>query len=241
MPTLKNVRMFTEGYEITTDHNTLNYELSQDLPQVTTFGSDSHSYIVGLQGSSYSFNGFFESDGTSAINDIQTIDWDAVSDHVLTVVAPEGGAGDVAYTFPGVDSSFTPFAGSIGDAASFTLAGSGTGVAFRGTVFEPGTTARSTSSNSSAYQLTGVTSGQTARASLHVIAATGSPTLDVTIESDDSGAMSTPTTRLTFTQATGQGAEIVTSATTTTDDYWRAAWTFGGTGSITFVVSFGIA
>ena len=72
-------------------------------------------------------------------------------------------------------------------------------------------------------------------------ATTSSPTLDVIIESDDNGSFSSATTRITHTQATAATSEFLSVAGAVTDDYWRASWTFGGTGTITFAVIIGIA
>jgi len=75
-----------------------------------------------------------------------------------------------------------------------------------------------------------------------VIAASGTtPTLDVTIESDDAEGMASATTRLTFTQATATTSEWQELAGAVTDDWWRAAWTIGGgSPSFTAVVVVGI-
>ncbi len=46
---------------------------------------------------------------------------------------------------------------------------------------------------------------------------------------------------ITFAQATGVTSEYKTNATANTDDFWRVAWTIGGTApSFEFVVLIGI-
>ena len=238
--TLTDVRLLSGGYEVTSDHNTIALDRTKETPESTVFGLKSRRYNAdGLKTAAYTFDGFFDSDGTSAINDLQDAEWVGDVSQVLTVVAPDGAVGASAYSFDSVVSTLTDFGGTVGDMAAFSLAGNGTGDSFRGIVMEPGTTARSTSSNSSEYLVGDVVAGETARAALHVIATTGSPTLDVTLESDTTGFPSA-TTHITFVQATAVGAQYLTSTTTTTDTFWRAEWTFGGTGSITFLVTFGI-
>ena len=233
--TLKDVRLLTGGYEVTSDHNQLSLQLQQAAVEATTFGNDSMVYRPGLQSVAFTFNGYFDS-GSDAINDVHAAQFG--SEQVTTIVNPGGGTG---YTFKQVSTELSPFGGSIGDMAAFTLSGSGVGDAFAGTVLEAGTSARSSSSASSGVQLGALSSGDTGRAGLHVIATTGSPTLDAVIESDSLVGFGSPTTRITFTQATSVGAQFATTTTATADDYWRVSWTFGGTGSITFLVTFGIA
>lgn len=237
--TLKDVRFITGEYEVTSDHNQLSLDLSRDTVETTTFGASSRSFIPGLMSGQYTLNGFFSADGTDEINDIQAAQQSSTV--IVTFVAPDGGAGDPAYSFRRVESTITPFGGSVGDAASFQASGVATGDMFRGTVLEAGTTARSSTSTSATYQLGAQSSGETAYAAMHVLATSGSPTLDVVIQRDDNSGMSSATTHLTFTQATDVGSQFISSTTATTDDYWRASWTFGGTGTITFLVTFGIA
>ncbi len=240
--TLANVRLLSGGYEITSDHNQLSMTRTKDAPENTTFGAGSRTFHAdGLRTMTYGLQGFFESDGTDAIDDMNTTQFDAATSEVLTFVAPPGTIDATAYSFESIHSSFAPFGGTVGDMDTFQIDGTGTGDSFRGLLLEPGTTARSTSSNSSGAQTVAITATETGRSALHVIATTGSPTIDVTIESDDNGDFSSASTRITFVQATAIGAQFLTTSGTVADDYWRAEWTFGGTGSITFAVTFGIA
>ncbi len=82
---------------------------------------------------------------------------------------------------------------------------------------------------------------------LHVTATSGEgdQTLDVVIKSDSASDHSvSPATRVTFTQVTTSvGAQFATPVSgAISDDYWRAEWTIGGTGSpsFTFLVGMGI-
>ncbi len=76
-----------------------------------------------------------------------------------------------------------------------------------------------------------------------MVAASGTtPTLDVTIESDDGVGMGSPTTRINFAQATAIGAQWATPvAGAIADDWWRVAYTLGGASpSFTFICIIGI-
>lgn len=237
---LRDAKLYIGGFNLSADHNQLAYNIEKDAPENTTFGASSRSYHPnGLRMVNVDHDGYFDAD--TAAPEVDDRLWAEYTGTGLTVMtfAAAGAAGDPAYSFNAVSAAYTPLTGTVGEMAAFNATAKGTGDAFRGTVMEPGVTARSSSSQSSGFQLGSLDTGETGYAALHVIATTGSPTLDVTIQSDTSGFPS-PTTRLTFTQATARSAQFLSTVTATTDDFWRAAWTFGGTGSITFVVNFGI-
>jgi hypothetical protein len=70
---------------------------------------------------------------------------------------------------------------------------------------------------------------------LHCTVSSGSPTLDVKIQTSADNV--TFSDYITFTQATGTTSELITSDTNPAR-YARAVLTFGGSGSITAAVSF---
>jgi len=104
-------------------------------------------------------------------------------------------------------------------------------------------TAASSSSASTARQLGAVSASQSLYASLHVISVSGgTPTLDAVVRSDDNAGMTTPTSRITFTQATAPTAEHLSLAGAITDDYFEINFTIGGSTPVfRFVVLVGIA
>jgi len=238
--TLKNLRIFTGGYEVTADHYQGTLQRMKEAVKATVFGLDAHRYRDGLKTAAFGFDGYFDADGTAAVNDIQQAQYASEVSEVFTVVAPPAVAGDVAFSFNAVIADLTDFGGAPGDMAAFNVAGNASGDTFRGTVFEDAVTARSSSASSSGYVLGDVVAGETVYAALHVVAVTGSPTLDVVVESDTSGFPS-PTTRITFPQATSVGAQFLISVAVTADTDWRTSWVFGGTGSVTFLVNVGIS
>ncbi len=240
--TLKNAKLWIAGFDLSGDHNQLELTTVKDTPEDTRFGMDSRSYLAdGLRMVSVSHAGMYDQDSTATPLPVDDVLWAEHIGTALTVMtlAPVGANGDAGYSFTGISSSYQPIGGAVGDAHVFSATGQGTGDAVRGTIMEPGVTARSSSSNSSEFNLGDMAANEIGYAALHVIATTGSPTLDVDIESDATG-FGTPTTRISFAQATAVGAQFLSDSTVTADDFWRAAWIFGGTGSITFVVNFGI-
>lgn len=234
---LIDVRLLSGGYEVTSDHNAGSLRRSREVKDATVFGQRDRVYRPGIRSAEYTLNGFFD----GPVNTIHQAQLVATDADVTTIVAPDGSLGANAYSFEAILSDLDDFGGSIGDLAAFTASGRGTGPSFRGTILEAGETARSSSANGTGFLLSAVGAGSGAYAALHVIDVTGSPTLDVVVESDDNSGFTTATTRLTFAQASAIGAQFISDTSTVTDTYWRARWTFGGSGSVLFVVNFGIA
>lgn len=245
MPSMIDCRLYVNGYDLTGDHNQLRIGMTRGAVKATVYGQRSNTYRPGLKDVDFTHAGFFDADGTTKADDRY---WAAMISASLAggmIVVPDPGGGvppafdDVAYAYQHVMSEYNPLEGPIGDMLGFSVSGKGTGEVVKGVLFEPGVTARSSSSNSSALQLGDITATEQGHAALHVIATTGSPTIDVLIQRDTVGFPS-PATLLTFTQMTARGSQFLSTSGTTTDDYFRASWTFGGSGSITFVVVFGI-
>ncbi len=240
--TLKDAKLWMAGFDLSGDHNQLEVTTTKDTPEDTRFGMDSRSYLPdGLRMVAVSHAGMYDQDASATPLKVDDVLFAEHVGSVLTLMtlAAVGGIGDVGYSFDSISTSYQGIGGSVGDAHVFSAAGQGSGVAVRGTIMEPGVTARTGSGNSAEFNLGDLAAGERGYAALHVIATTGSPTLDVDIESDATGFASA-TTRISFVQATAIGSQFLSDATVTADDFWRTAWTFGGTGSITFVVNFGI-
>ena len=121
---------------------------SQAAVENTTFGSNSRTFLPGIKEASYSYQGFFDSDGTSAIDDLYTASFDATVAEVLTIVLPDGTTDSATYSFQAIHSSYSPWGGAIGDMAAFQIDGSGVGDSFKGKLLEAGQTARSSSYSS---------------------------------------------------------------------------------------------
>lgn len=148
--------------------------------------------------------------------------------------------GSPAYLLKSIPLNYTPVSGGVGELAMGTLAGSSsTGPVIRGKLIHPSNVSRTSSSTGTGQQLGAVSATQSVYGAIHVISASGTnPTLDVIVQSDDNASFTSPTTRLTFTQATGKTSQIVSAAGAITDDYWRVSYTIGGTGTPTF--AFGV-
>lgn len=145
--------------------------------------------------------------------------------------------GSTAYLMRGIPLSYTPIEGDPGGLAMARVSGrSSTGPVVRGMLLHPGSASRTSSSTGTARQLGAVSSTQRVYAALHVLSVSGTnPTLDVIVQSDTVG-FATPTSRITFSQATAttNRAQFGSAAGAITDDYWRVSWTIGGTATPTF-------
>jgi hypothetical protein len=162
---------------------------------------------------------------------------------VVKSICTASADGSDAYLLKSIPLSYTPITGAVGELAMGSISGSSsTGPVVRGLLIHPSNVARTSSGTGTGRQLGAVAADKAVYAAIHVIAASGtSPTLDVIVQSDDNSGFTSPTTRLTFTQATGKTSQLLSLAGAVTDDYWRVSYTIGGsTPSFTFAVTVGV-
>lgn len=232
---LKNQKVFFGGYDLTGITNAVSLSSEAEAVDATVLGNNTRVNKGGLKTVAASIQGYFDADPYDSALYTNV----GASDKPLSI-ATSGTEGEAAYMFKCMIGSYNPSA-SIGDMFGFSLETAGAGNLIRGTLME-NNTAITTTADGTGRQLGAITSGQKMYAALHVLGASGSsPTLDVTIESDDNSGFSSAATRITFSQATTIGAQYTTLDGPITDDYWRVSWTVGGsTPSFNFVVVLGI-
>lgn len=201
----------------------------------TTFADDTRINEGGLLTAAMSAEGFFRAPNP----DKALFDQMGAKDKVITI-APTPTEGNIAYSLQAVLGNYSPN-GEIGQLLAFSMSAGARDRLVRGTLLANKETISATGSGT-AFQVGAATSGQTIYAALHVVNAGGTtPTLDVTVESDDAEAMSSATTRITFDQATDLGSQFKTLAGPVTDDWWRVSYTVGGTSpDFDFIVVLGI-
>ena len=141
-----------------------------------------------------------------------------------------GATGDVALFTRGLLASVAAPGGAIGDTATFDMSIGGDTALIGGQVLAP-LAARTTTGNSSVLTMTGPTSSQRLWCALHITAASGTtPSVTVTVQSSTVVGMTAPTTRFTFSAATGTGWQFATPlAGAITDGFYRATFTISGT------------
>jgi hypothetical protein len=157
--------------------------------------------------------------------------------------ASDTAAGNLGYLTKALRTSIT-LLGAVGDVAPWEANAAGTWPLVRGQFAHPSGVARSTTGSGTAINLGAVAAGERLYASLHVLSVSGTstPTLTVTVQSDDAEGFADPTTQLTFDAATAVGGQILrTDGTAITDTWWRVGWTITGTDpSFLFAAAFGI-
>ena len=232
----KNVKVYSGGHDLSGDVNTLGLEYAFDEVEATCFGSECHWALPGLPKLSFSLEGLASSDGADGSDDILSERHGTVG--VPMLWCPQSGAdGEAAYFAETLELTYAP-GGALGEMYKFAASGVGRGTKLvRGTVMATG--AKTSTGNGTARELGAVASGQKLYGILQVLAVSGTnPTLDLVVESDDAEGFASGVTRLTFTQATAVGAQFITPvAGPITDDWWRAAWTIGGTDDPSFTIA----
>lgn len=155
----------------------------------------------------------------------------------LTFATSSGADDEIAYLINARQISTTPISGAVGEMAGMNISGNAAGRLVRGIIeFNSSTASSSTTTGS---QIGALTATQTMFANLHVTTAVGSA-LDVIVQSDDNSSFTSPTNRITFSQATGITSQHLSLSGAITDDYWRLSYTIAG-GSFTFAVALGTA
>lgn len=237
---LTDASILLGGVDLTDKSNQIGLTYEAEARDNTTFGSGgTRSNTGGLFVLSAEVGGFTDDtlSGASLFNEV------GAAAAVFQVSSP-GDDGDVGYAFKSMGQSHTPLSGSVGDMAtdSLSLVGRSGDPLVRGTILLPTTSAITATGTGTGRQVGSVASGQSAYAALNVVSVSGtSPTLDVTLQSDDNSGFSSPVSRATFTQATSTGGQWTSVAGVVSDDWWRVSYTVGGSSpSFTFQVLVGI-
>lgn len=233
----KDNRVFYGGREITglLANTALNY--GSDLQDATVLGDGTRKKVPGLITADATVSGYWDGDMDA---DIFT-QMGGVAPELLSFTADTVAEGDTAFAFE-VHQGAHNLGGPIGEIHPFSLETQSAGPLIRGV--NEGIGAKTVTGTSAGTQLGTVAAGSSLYAALHVVAVAGAaPTLDVIIQSDDSGGFGTPTTQLTFTQATTLvTSQFLSVAGAIADDFFRAQWTItGGSPSYTIFVVIGIS
>jgi hypothetical protein len=216
---LSNALLLFDGQDLSGRVNTIALDYGAEALDETTLADDSRVNKGGLKTVGLSAEGFWDSTPDSALFTAVGVSGSLIS------VAPGRSVGDVAYSLQSLAGEYSPIQGSVGEMAGFTLNASARNSLQRGSLLfhsdSETTTGTGSTSNAGSGSITAI---------LHVFAASGtSPTLDVTVESDDADDFTgLEQTQITFTQATGKTAERLT-ASSTSDTWWRVNYTIGGT------------
>jgi hypothetical protein len=236
---LTDAKVYVAQFNLSGDLKATRMEYGAEPQDETVFGDDTRSMKGGLKTVQLSHEGLW-SGGTGNVDDVL---WSRIGiADVPVTVSPDGGdAGEVAYLFNSNHAEYEPQA-SIGELLRFNVTANATGSLVRGTVMRNST--EIATADGTGFQVGAVSATQRIYGALHVITASAGDTLDVIVESDaGDNWVGSEATRLTFTQITAAtpAAEWKSAAGAITDQWWRAAWTIGGSDpSFEFFISIGI-
>jgi hypothetical protein len=241
---MANCRIFSGGCDLTANSNKVDVTGEVEEKDVTNFSSAGWKEVTGGLGSAkFAAEGQWEALDLSKVDDAL---WAARGGIGAWTVTPDTATvGDLAWLSAALEAKYT-LGGTVGDVAPFAVEASGSWPLVRGQIMHPPGTARSTTGSGTAMQFGAITSTQAFYVCLHVLsitASSGTPTLTITIETDDNSGFTTPVTAGTFVAATAISAQTLRIAGAVTDTYWRAKWTIAGgatSPSTLFVVSGGI-
>lgn len=238
---LTNATVFFGQYDITADHNQVRVGAGVESLDKTTFGQTTRIKAAGLRTGEMTGSGFVDY-GTAAIETYLSANLGL--NNVPITVTPNGTANERATFMQALVASITPVGGTVGEMHKFDWKGE-TGqspLIHTGTLMAAKAARTSSSNSGTAQQLGAVSATQRIWAALHVFTASGTtPSLTVTVKSDNGVGFASPATQITFTAATTATSEFKSTAGAITDDYWRVDWTISGTTpSFTFAVAIGI-
>lgn len=229
---------FTHGYLanilldgfVATDYlSELSEEGEIDVAETTVFGHTAKQYVPGLEDSTVSFSGRFDSNTTD-----DTLSFSYKIDSLLrqetqATVMPRGdGLGELCYLVRGIVTSQSIEA-SVDDIAAVELEMQNTNGLQRGVVLHPlgsQTTTDTTTGTTPVDNSTASTKGATAVLHVTNVTGTGSPSLDVKVQ--HSTDENTWADLITFGSKTAKGSEFA-SATGTVNRYLKVIWTIDGT------------
>lgn len=239
---LTDVRLFTGGCDLTTANNQIEFTAEVDEKDVTTFGSAGWAAVIGgIKKGQISASGFWSAGGTDQVDDNL---WPGMGGRGAWSWCPDtADVADIAYLTYGLQANYK-ILDAIGEVAPWSADMSSAWPISRGVVLHPPGTARTATGSGTAVEHVAVTAGQYVYANLHVLSISGTdtPTITVTVQSDDNSGFSSSTTRATFAAATAVGGESIRAAGAITDTYWRVGWTISGTNpSFLFAVTLGVA
>lgn len=236
MPTFnhgKNAVVLLDDTNLSTTLTDASVSLTADVAETSTFSggaSSGKTYVAGLKDGTVTLSGYFESSSPDA--DAEFLSQLGSSGSAFTI-APIGHTRGNPTEFGNVIGTSYDRSADIGSVVAVAVAFQFDGDAHNGkSLLAP--TAITSSSNETGvdYGAAGTNGGAGV---LHCTVSSGSPTLDVKIQTSADNV--TFSDYITFTQATGTTSELITSDTNPAR-YARAVLTFGGSGSITAAVSF---
>lgn len=240
---LLNSRLFLGGADLTTVNNKVELNAEVEEKETTAFaptGDVWKEVLGGIRSTTLQGSGQWEAGDLNNVDDAAWASLGAVTP--ATICPAEAEITSLAWLSGFLRTNYQ-LGAAVGDVAPWSADGKGNWPLVRGLVAHPPGTARTATGNGTSIQLGATGAGQYLYAALHVLSASGTtPSLTVTIQTDNATGFPSATTAITFTAATTFTSQIARVAGPITDDWVRASWTISGTDpSFLFLVSVGIA
>lgn len=207
---LTNAFVYVAGHDFTADTNAARAEFTAAANDKTTFRSGGwREFNGGLKTVEFSMGGFWQSAAADSV-DSESFASLATTDQVYTY-GPSETEGGTAYMWQAGKFNYSLLEGGLGENAAFQLSCYGTsGVgAVRGQLAKALGTVSATGAIGTALELGNVGASQYLYGTLHLMGTAGT-TITVVLESDDSGAFSSATTRATYGPLTATGGTWAT-------------------------------
>ena len=238
----RDICIYYEGRDLSGELSSLNLEYGAETPDATTLRDTARRRLPGLLDVSSTHTGWWDSDplgNTAADIDLDLFNSVAANPGLVSASINGGAVGEVSYSWQALTAEYSP-GNTVGEVFQFTFNTTGDSRLVRGEVLNNSThIVTANTAKSSGPGAAGAT--DTIYSIVHVYAASGtSPTLDVVLESDADASAGGEVTRITHTQFTGVGAELLTLAGPVTDTFWRHTFTIGG-GSPSFTIYSAVA
>ncbi len=242
---LLDARLYMGGADLSGDGNKIELSEEAETKTITNWRSaGAREVIAGVTDTELNADGYFEA-GNLALPDDAF--WAQRRALVPVSVAPEGdgdtGPGGLMFLTKMLTTQRQVMGGSVGDVNGWTAAAKGTWPLARGVVAHPSMVPRTATGTGPSINLGAVPTGKHLYANLHVlsISGTATPSITVSVQSDDATGFPSATTRASFAAKTALGGEAVRIPGPITDTWWRASWAISGTTpSFLFLVSLGI-
>lgn len=238
---LLDARLFAPGADLSGASNKIELTSEIEDKETTNYRSAGWKEVLGGLGSAeIAAEGQWEAGDPSLVDDSSWTDLGGRGPY--TVCPTDSTVGALAYITSGMRADYT-IGEAVGEVAPWTSTVKSGWPLVRGQIAHPPGTARTATGSGTALNLGAIATRQRLYAAVHVLSASGTtPSITVTVESDDAAGMATPTTRLTFDAATAAGGQILrTDGTAITDTHYRVGWVVTGTSpSFMFAISLGI-
>jgi len=232
---LRDVDLIFDGYRLRGAMNSVKLTDACDAQEATVFGDTARRRIAGIYSPALDMEGYWDATNDGIIvGDLQ------LADIPITVAPQDSADGSIAFVFRALAAEYS-LLGALGEVNPFSLKAQGSDGArlVRGNIMH--NAVRTATGDGVARQLGALPAGKHMFAAAHVLDASVSDSLTISVYSDNSGAFGSPTLQFGFPSLSAIGSSWVVFNGMTTDDYWRVSWNISGTSpSFSFIVVLGI-